>query len=77
MENFKLIEQEGKLENFKELKEYLQYNKYIVNDLASVSGDVKKILYFKEDGLYLVYQNKTFEEVYNECIKKLQENISN
>lgn len=77
MENFKLIEQEGKLEDYKELTEDVRYNKYIVNDLASVSGDIRKVLYFKENGLYLVYQTKTFEEVYNECIKKLQENISN
>lgn len=75
MEDYEIIEKEGKIVDYKEEKEYLQFNRFIIKDITKIpTKDILKILHFKEDDIFLVYQNKTFKDVYNECIKKKRGN---
>lgn len=75
MEDYEIIEKEGKIIHYKEEKEYLQFNRFIIKDLTKIpTKDILRILHFKEDDIFLVYQNKTFKDVYNECIKKKRGN---
>ena len=59
------IIEETSIINYIEHTEDKEYNKYVQPSLKNIDETiVRKIIYFKEESIYLIYTNETFMEAY-------------
>lgn len=59
------IIEETSIVNYIEHTEDKEYNRYIQSSLTGIDETIiRKIIYFKEESLYLIYTNESFKEAY-------------
>lgn len=51
------------IQNWKELEEDKEYNRYVMKSTTGIdTTTIRKILYFKQEDIYIIYINETLRE---------------
>ena len=78
MENIKYDEKFNSLQEWEELEEDKNYNRYVGRSLTGIDSTIiRKIVYLETEGVYIIYTKETIEEAIQrwQAMTSKQENI--